>query len=165
MRNKLQAMNPARLLINENPKYGYSGKGNNGKPSDPGDYKGYEPQKAYAALVAMLMGPRLELKRGGETYKIGPNEHSQGVVAELTLPMFEVGKTQVDIRVTRQEDLFGMDQLSGYSKQEPVKPIKILQIRDANSGVVTHVQYFFEPQPLKADYNVLIDSEFRAKVL
>ncbi len=143
-------------------KHGYLGKGNNGQPDEDGDYVGFDEKKAYAGLTAMLMGPRITLYKGGEVYNVGDGDKAQGVVAEVDIPLFEVGRTSLDLRVTRQYDGWGLDQWMGISKQYSIKPLKIQQVRDAASGVVTKVRYFYEPQPLSGGGQ---DATFRAKAM
>lgn len=121
-------------------------------------------QQAYEVLASLLMRPHVKLSRGGGTYYIDRGLHSdyiQGIVATVSLPAFEVGKGNVTLRVGRQHDGIGPDITLGTSKQRSIEPVKILQVRDANTNVITQVQYHYRPQD--KNYMGKRDNRFYAK--
>lgn len=113
------------------------------------DGKRVSGKQAYEALASLLMRPAISMSRGGNTYWIDGGiggKYIQGVVAKAVVPAFEVGKGSVDIRVTRQHDSLGPDIMTGWSKQVPITPVRIVQTRDAKTNMVTQVEYHYRPQ-------------------
>jgi len=138
---------------------GSLGKGKNGKAV--GIYKGYSADETYAAIASLLMRPQMTMKRevNPMSYsigKVGEKRYYKDVVVTITLPLFEIGKSAVDVRVTKQQDSSGPDQWLGWSKQKRVMPHKMIQVRDPKSGQLVAVKYYF-----LNDHNS--DHDWRAK--
>ena len=139
-----------------------------------GDYKDYDlneangkrvsGKQAYEALASLLMRPHIKLSRGGDTYYVDSGiggKYIQGVVATVSIPAFEVGKGSLDLRVTRQHDALGPDVSTGWSKQVPIKPVRIVQIKDAKTNNIIGLEYHYRPQDKY--YAGERDNIFRAK--
>jgi len=125
-----------------------------------------EPGKqAYEALASLLMRPFVKFIRGGDTtYWVDggiSGKYIKGVIATVSLPAFEVGKGNLDLRVTKQHDGLGPDIMTNWSKQKYVRPIKIVQVRDAKTNNIIEAQYHYRPQD--AYYAGERSNRFRAK--
>ncbi len=113
------------------------------------EFDNHSSEQVYDALRDLLCSPSIRFtSEAGNTYvETGTGgEYIKDVVAIINLPLYETNKSNVDVRVTKQQDNIGPDVLLGLSKQEIAQPYKIVQVRDPKSNNITQMKYYFKPQ-------------------
>jgi len=107
------------------------------------------PDGNYDVLRDMLYSPSIQFtQESGNTYVENGTggRYLKDIVAIINLPLYETNNSNVDVRVTRQQDNIGPDVALGLTKQETINPYKIIQVRDPNSNTITQMKYYFKPQ-------------------